>query len=150
MRHILAASQSERNALFSGATSDCCGQIRLLTQQRCLLIAQPARHQGPHFNLRRFAHQHFNMAEIVVEALITPQIDELLVLGANLFEQLAAGPSRILMITRRAHRQYRHLNVGQTRPPILVLVAKPAEQAVPAHAFDGQTDWLVLRAALEA
>ena len=70
MRHILAASQSERNALFRASPSDRSSQIQLLAQQRRVLIVQPTRHQRPHLSLRRFAHQHLDMLNIVFAELI--------------------------------------------------------------------------------
>ncbi|MNG20640.1 hypothetical protein D3C85_876650 [compost metagenome] len=89
------------------------------------------------------------MTEIVAEALLAPQVDELLVLGTELLEQLATRPRRILMITRSAHGKHRQLDLGQTRPPVFIGIAKAPEQTVPAHAFQGQADGLVLRTALE-
>ncbi|MNR68412.1 hypothetical protein D3C85_1929480 [compost metagenome] len=53
------------------------------------------------------------------------------------------------MVTRRAHSEHRQLDLGQTRPPVLVGIAKAPEQTVPAHAFQGQANRLVLRTALE-
>src|SRR5471032_2143597 len=149
MRHILAASQPERNALVRASGSDRRSRIRSVAQQRRLLISQPASHQRPYFSLGRLADQHFNVPEIVGKALLASKIDELLVLGTDLVEQLAASPGRVLMVTGRAQRQRRHLNLGQTGPPILVGIAKTPEQAVPTHAFQGQANGFVLRAALE-
>ncbi|MNK95559.1 hypothetical protein D3C87_1157980 [compost metagenome] len=90
------------------------------------------------------------MTEIVAEALLAPQIDELLVLRTDLIEQLATRPGRVLMITRGTDRQYGQLDLGQACPPVLVGIAEAPEQAKPAHAFQGQANRFVLRATLEA
>ncbi|MOA28720.1 hypothetical protein D3C78_1496830 [compost metagenome] len=89
------------------------------------------------------------MTEIVAEALLASQVDELLVLGTELLEQFATRPGRVLMITRGTDRQYGQLDLGQACPPVLVGITEAPEQAKPAHAFQGQADGLVLRAALE-
>ncbi|MNI78121.1 hypothetical protein D3C73_1344700 [compost metagenome] len=89
------------------------------------------------------------MPEIVAKTLFATQVDELLLLRPQLIEQLAAGPCRVLVIPRRTYGQHRQLDVGQTRPPILVAITKAPEQPVPAHAFQGQANGLVLWAALE-
>lgn len=82
MRHILAATQAERNALVPAPTSNHSDQLRRRGQQGRLLVVQPAGNQRPDFNLCSFAHQHFDMSEITAEPPLAPQADKLFVFGA--------------------------------------------------------------------
>ncbi|MNP05333.1 hypothetical protein D3C76_972810 [compost metagenome] len=114
-------------------------------QQR---VAQPALHQRPHLHLRGLAHQHVDMPE-GLETFFTTQPQELLALAAQLLEQLATGPHRVLEVPCTGHRQQRYIHFSQPCPPIVLLVAKAPEQAVPAHALQGEAYRLVFRPTLE-
>ncbi|MNJ71640.1 hypothetical protein D3C77_682070 [compost metagenome] len=67
---------------------------------------QPALDQRPDLRLRRLADQHIDVTK-VVETLFTPQTNKLLMLAAQLIEQLAAGPHWVLMIASTCHCQHR-------------------------------------------
>ena len=85
---------------------------------------QPALDQRPHFDLGGFTDQHLHVAEISAKTLLAPQAQVLAMLGADLFEQLAAGPVRVLLVTRGADSQQRHIDVRQALPPITLALAE--------------------------
>ena len=77
MRHILAASAIERNALVRAFASNRSHGFGNRNQQWSLLILEPARDQRPDLSLRRFAHQHLDVTEITAESLLASQADKL-------------------------------------------------------------------------
>jgi hypothetical protein len=67
----------------------------------------------------------------------------------QLLEERAAGRRRVLAVAGPGHAEHRQLDFAQALPPVLRARAKATEQAMPAQAFQRQTDRLVLRATLE-
>src|ERR1700712_4603732 len=110
---------------------------------------QPISDPRPDLRLRGLADQHLDMAEIFTQALLATQAQELLVDGAELLEEFATGPGRVLMIPSPRNAQQRDPDLGQPRPPVILFVAKTAEQTVPAHGFKDDAHWLILGTALE-